>query len=161
MAQILGFVCSSVSAMVAMAAMAASVAGANVVTAFQLEELLVAVVRLIAPGVSPLRGAGLLRCASSRCQRPSVSPLRAAIPHAGSPPPSALVGAQGVAGLRPVALPGRSRMRRSRLRLHRDADSQVRPALPCVDHDSGPFPCPGIAGLGSFTLRENDARLTN
>lgn len=26
-------------------------------------------------GVSPLRGAGLLRCASSRCQRPSVSPL--------------------------------------------------------------------------------------
>lgn len=27
------------------------------------------------PGVSPLRGAGLLRCASSRCQRPSVSPL--------------------------------------------------------------------------------------
>lgn len=27
------------------------------------------------PGVSPRRGAGLLRCASSRCQRPSVSPL--------------------------------------------------------------------------------------
>ena len=26
-------------------------------------------------GVSPQRGAGLLRCASSRCQRPSVSPL--------------------------------------------------------------------------------------
>jgi len=26
-------------------------------------------------GVSPLRGAGLLRCASSRCQTPSVSPL--------------------------------------------------------------------------------------
>ena len=50
--------------------------------------------------VSPLRGAGLLRCASSRCQRPSVSPLRAAIPRAGSPAPSALAGAQGVAGLR-------------------------------------------------------------
>ena len=33
-------------------------------------------------GVAPLRGAGLLRCASSRCQRPSVSPLRAAIPDA-------------------------------------------------------------------------------
>ena len=29
-------------------------------------------------GVSPLRWAGLLRCASSRRQRPSVSPLRAA-----------------------------------------------------------------------------------
>ena len=28
-------------------------------------------------------------------------------------------------------------------------------------HDSGPFPCPGIAGLGSFTLRVNDGRLTN
>ena len=26
------------------------------------------------PGVSPLRGVGLLRCASSHCQRPSVSP---------------------------------------------------------------------------------------
>jgi len=26
-------------------------------------------------GVSPLRRAGLLRCALSRCQRPSVSPL--------------------------------------------------------------------------------------
>ena len=57
-------------------------------------------------GVSPLRGAGLLRCASSRRQRPSGSPLRAAIPHAGSPPPSALAGAQGVAGLRRAA-PGR------------------------------------------------------
>ena len=56
--------------------------------------------------VSPLRGVGLLRCASSRCQRPSVSPLRAAIPHAGSPPPSALAGAQGVAGLRPTCLAG-------------------------------------------------------
>ena len=32
--------------------------------------------------------------------KPSGSPLRAAIPHAGSPPPSALAGAQGVAGLR-------------------------------------------------------------
>ena len=35
----------------------------------------------------PLRGAGPLRCASSRCQKPSASPLRAAIPYAGSPPP--------------------------------------------------------------------------
>ena len=29
------------------------------------------------------------------------------------------------------------------------------------DVNSGPFPCLGIAGLGSFTLRVNDARLTN
>ena len=29
----------------------------------------------LSEGVSPLRGAGLLRCASSRWQRPSVSPL--------------------------------------------------------------------------------------
>ena len=28
-------------------------------------------------------------------------------------------------------------------------------------HDSGLFPCPGIAGLVSFTLRVNEARLTN
>ena len=61
---------------------------------------------LLSFGVSPPCGAGLLRCPSSRCQRPSVSPLRAAIPHAASPPPSALAGAQGVAGLRRGA-PGR------------------------------------------------------
>ena len=30
-----------------------------------------------------------------------------------------------------------------------------------VDDDSGPFPCPGIAGLISFTLRVNEARLAN
>ena len=78
-------------------------------------------VRLIVLGVSPLRGAGLLRCASSRCQRPSVSPLRAAIHHAGSPPPSALAGAHGGADCGPAALSVRSPMQRSRLRLHRDA----------------------------------------
>ena len=49
----------------------------------------------------PAARAGLLSRTSSRCQRPSVLPLRATIPHAGSPPPSALVGAQVVAGLRP------------------------------------------------------------
>ena len=32
-------------------------------------------------GVSPLRGAGLLRYASSRCQRPSVSPLTGCHPY--------------------------------------------------------------------------------
>ena len=101
-------------------------------------------------GVSPLRGAGLLRCASSRCQRPTVSPLRAAIPHAGSPPP-ALAGAQGVAGLRPGALPVRSPMRRSRLRLHRDAEQPSQAGDAGGDDDSGPFPCPGITGLVSFT----------
>ena len=36
----------------------------------------------------------------------------------------------------------------------------VRPALP-AEARGGPFPCPGIAGLGSFTLRVNDAHLTN
>ena len=34
-------------------------------------------------GVSPLRGARLLRCASSRCQRPSVSPLTGGHPSRG------------------------------------------------------------------------------
>ena len=37
--------------------------------------VLSAVIEAMESGVSPLRGAGLLRCASSRCQRPSVSPL--------------------------------------------------------------------------------------
>ena len=82
-------------------------------------------------GVSPLREAGLLRCASSRCQRPSVSPLRAAIPHAGSPPPSALVGAQGGAGLRRGA-PGRCARQCSDQGCAFIAmpNSQARPAMP-------------------------------
>ena len=71
----------------------------------------------------PAARTGLLSCTSSRCQRPSVLPFRAAIPHAGLPPASALVGAQAVAGLRPLgALPVRSPRQRSRLRLHRDAE---------------------------------------
>ena len=62
-------------------------------------------------------------------------------------------------GLR--ALPGCSRMQRSRLRLHRDAEQPGQAGVAGGDDDSGPFPCLGIAGLGSFTLRVNDARLTN
>ena len=71
-------------------------------------------------GVSPLRGAGLLRCASSRCQRPSVSSLT---------------------GYRP-------------------SRNTVRPAVP-AETRGGPFPCPGTAGSDSFTLRVNEARLSN
>jgi hypothetical protein len=52
-------------------------------------------------------------------------------------------------------------MQRSRLRLHRDAEQPGQAGAACGDDDSGPFPCPGIAGWGSFTLRVNDARLTN
>ena len=64
----------------------------------------------------------LLRRASSRCQRPSVSPLRAVIPHAGSPPPSAVAARRVTPDCGPGALPVRSPMQRSRLRLHRDAE---------------------------------------
>ena len=71
-------------------------------------------------GVSPLRGAGLLRSASSRCHRPNVSPLKGCHPS-------------------------------------RDT---ARPAMP-AEPRGGPFPCPGIAGLVSFTLRVNEARLAN
>ena len=42
---------------------------------------------------------------------------------------------------------------------HPSCDS-VGPAAPGV-HGNGPFPCPRIAGFESFTLRVNDARLTN
>jgi len=52
-------------------------------------------------------------------------------------------------------------MPRSRLRLHRDAEQQDQAGGAGVDDDSGPFPCPGIACVVSFTLRVNDARLTN
>ena len=59
------------------------------------------------------------------------------------------------------ALPVRSPMQRSRLRLHRDAEQPSQAGGAGVDDDIGPFPCPGIAGLVSFTLRVNEARLTN
>ena len=36
----------------------------------------------------------------------------------------------------------------------------VRPAVP-AETRGGPFPCPGIAGHYSFTLRVNEARLAN
>ena len=70
--------------------------------------------------MSPLRAAGLLRCASSHrlCRR-----------------------------LDPHGL--------SSLTQHSQAGNAG------VNDDSGPFPCPGIAGLGSFTLRVNEARLAN
>ena len=70
-------------------------------------------------GVSSLRGAGLLRCASSR-RGTGVSPLTGCHPS-------------------------------------RDT---VRPAVP-AETRGGPFPCPGIAGHYSFTLRVNEARLAN
>lgn len=103
-------------------------------------------------GVSPLRGAGLLRCASSRCQRPSVSPLTGGHPSRGL---AATLRARWRAGCRRTAalwaLPVRSPMQRSRLRLHRDAEQPGQAGDAGVDDDSGPFPCPGIASLGSFT----------
>jgi hypothetical protein len=52
-------------------------------------------------------------------------------------------------------------MQRSRPRLYRDAEQPGQAGGAGVDDDSGPFPCPGIAGVVSFTLRVNDARLTN
>lgn len=36
----------------------------------------------------------------------------------------------------------------------------VRPAMP-AEARGGPFPCPGIVGLDSFTLRVNEAHLAN
>jgi len=70
--------------------------------------------------VSPLRGAGLLRCASSH-RSTGVSPL---------------TGCHPSRELEQAGEAGRS-------------------------DDSGPFPCPGLAGLVSFTLCVNEARLTN
>jgi hypothetical protein len=98
-----------------------------------------------------LRADGLSRCASSHCQRPSASPSRAAILHADSPPPSALAGAQGGAGLRPAASPLRSPMLRSRPRLHRRVERLGQAGGAGEADDSAPFPCPAIACLVSFT----------
>ena len=55
----------------------------------------------------------------------------------------------------------RSPMLRSRLRLRRNAKQPGQAGGAGGHDDSGPFPCPGIAVLGSFTLRVNEARLTN
>jgi hypothetical protein len=70
-------------------------------------------------GVSPLRGAGPLRCASR---------------HRGT-------GVSTLTGCRP-------------------SRNTFRPALP-AESRGGPFPCPGIVGPDSFTLRVNEARLAN
>ncbi len=70
-------------------------------------------------GVSPLRGAGLLRCASS---------------HRGT-------GVSTLTGCHP-------------------SRNTVRPAEP-TETRGGPFPCPGIAGPDSLTLRVSEARLAN
>ena len=58
-----------------------------------------------------------------------------------------------------AALPVRSPMQRSRLRLHRGAEQPGPAGRAGGDDESGPFPCPRIAGLNSFTLRVNDACL--
>ena len=76
--------------------------------------------------MSPLRGDELLRCVSSRCQMPIVSSFgRPVLTRARCQPPRLLarrVSPNG--GLR--ALPERSPMQRSRLRLHRDAEQPGR-----------------------------------
>jgi hypothetical protein len=64
-----------------------------------------------------------------------------------------------------AALPVRSPMQRTRLRLHRKAEQpecrEVAGDAGRFD-DSGPFPCPGIAGYGFLhAARERRARLTN
>jgi hypothetical protein len=46
-------------------------------------------------GVYPLRAAGLLRCASSRCQRPSVSPLTGCHPSRNTVGPAVPAKARG------------------------------------------------------------------
>lgn len=106
--------------------------------------------------MSPLRGAVALRVEPLSKRIVSAAPLRAAIPRAGSPPPPALAGAQGGAGLLPFG-PCRFARQRSDQGCAFIAvpKSQVRPAVP-ADDDSGPFPCPGIAGFVSFTLRVNE-----
>ena len=85
----------------------------------------------ILSGVSPLRGAGLLRCASSRCQRPIVSPLTGGHLSRGL---AATLCARSRAGCRRTAAQGPGRC------VRRCSDqgcafiampnSQVRPAMP-------------------------------
>ena len=111
-------------------------------------------------GVPPLRGVGLLRCASGH--RPASRPLTGGYPSrglAGTPRARSRAVCRRTAAW--SALPVRSPMQRSRLRLHRRGEQPSQAGGAGVDDDSGPFPCPWSAGLVSFTLRVNDARLTN
>lgn len=57
-------------------------------------------------GVSPLCGAGLLRCASSRWHRPSVSPLSVCHPSRGLAAKLHAAGVQLAAGLQPAGFAG-------------------------------------------------------
>ena len=91
------------------------------------------------------------RAVALRVEPQGVSPLRAAIPHAGSPPPSALAGAQGGAGLRRGA-PGRCARECSDqgcafIAMPNSQNSQVRPAASAVARQR-PVPVPGDRGLG-------------
>ena len=117
------------------------------------------------PGVSPLHGAGLWRFASSRCRRPSVSPLSGCHPSRGLADMLHAVGVQLVAGLRPGGLAGALADAAIKAALHRKAQQpeygEVAGVAGRAD-DSGPFPCPGIAGSCFLhAARERRARLTN
>ena len=83
--------------------------------------------------------------------KPIVSPLWAAIPHAGSPPPSALVGAQGGAGLRRGAPCRCARWYSDQgcafIAMPNSQNTQVRPAAPAVARQR-PVPVPRDRGLG-------------
>ena len=117
------------------------------------------------PGVSPLRGAGLLRCASSRWRGPSVSPLSGCHPLRGLADKLHAVGVQHAAGRRPDGLAGALADAAIKAALHRKAQQpeygEVAGVAGRAD-DSGPFPCPGIAGSCFLhAARERRARLTN
>jgi hypothetical protein len=112
-------------------------------------------------GVPSQRGARLLRCASSHLLVADVALLNgghlsrelAATLHARRRAGCRRTAASGLAGsLANAAIKAAP----SSQCITAESGRQRRPF-----HDSGPFPCPGIAGLGSFTLRVNDARLTN
>ena len=112
-------------------------------------------------GVPPQRGARLLRCASSHLLVADVALL-----HGGHPSRelAATLRARWRAGWRRTAAFGLAgslanaaiKAAPSSQGTTAESGRQRRPF-----HDSGPFPCPGIAGLCSFTLRVNEARLTN
>ncbi len=112
-------------------------------------------------GVSPLRGAGLLRCASSRCQRPSVSPLTGGHPLREL---AATLRARWRAGCRRTAASGRCRCAPrcsdEGCAFIAKPNSQARPAMPAVSRQR-PVPVPGDRGPGFIHGYVNEARLTN
>ena len=107
----------------------------------------------MAVSLAKVDGIGRVPAARGRAVALRVEPLSKALRLApsGGHPSRGLAGAQGVAGLRPRDLAGALANAAIKAAPSSRCRQPSQAGVAGVDHDSGPFPCPGIAGLVSFT----------